>query len=108
MIFKMSESVCHHQRYPYGGVNLYNNNGEITILGNATTLAADLVGLKIVPPFNSNVDFTLKVLATSTDASGIGADSTHIGIPLDLKVELTGVADAPLSSASAMEMKTVG
>ena len=84
------------------GAKLYNHSGEVTIVGNATTLSvADLVGLKIVPPFNSNVDFTLKVVATSTDASGVGADQTHIGTPLDLRVELKGVADAPNASASA-------
>ncbi|NQV84683.1 MAG: hypothetical protein HQ494_12790, partial [Rhodospirillales bacterium] len=62
-----------------------NEDGSWTIDG------ADVAGLTITPPDDSNVDFDLTVTATSTEsASGDTATTTAT-----VTVDLTGVADAP-------------
>ena len=51
---------------------------------------ADLANLKITPPADSNVDFTLQVTATATESNGEFIETTA-----DIPVNLLGVADAP-------------
>lgn len=60
------------------------DNGD----GTVTLTVAQLSGLTITPPADSDVDFVLSVFATSTD----GASSA----PIDLAVNVSGVADAPI------------
>lgn len=67
------------------------NNGN----GTWTLTDAQLVGLTITPPANSNVDFVLSVTAISTE-SGHSAI-----ISQDLSVVVYGVADAPVLSVVA-------
>ena len=69
------------------------DNGD----GTYTLTQADLSGLTITPPDDSNVDFSLSVTATSTTASG---DAAVTG-PFDLAVDVVGVADAPTLSVQA-------
>jgi large repetitive protein len=57
---------------------------------------AQLSGLKITPPANSDADFTLTVTATSTEAVGGGTASRNT----TLAVTVDGVADAPAATAS--------
>ncbi|MEQ8321211.1 MAG: LamG-like jellyroll fold domain-containing protein [Rhodospirillales bacterium] len=51
---------------------------------------ADLANLKITPPADSNVDFTLQVTATATESNGEFVETTA-----DIPVNLLGVADTP-------------
>ena len=51
---------------------------------------ADLVGLTVTPPDDSDADFTLPVSATSTEAEGDSATTLA-----NLDVTVTGVADVP-------------
>ncbi len=68
------------------------DNGD----GTWTLDAGDLDGLTITPPDDSNVDFTLGVSVTTTEAEG-GATSTT---STTLDVDVTGVADAPTLSVT--------
>lgn len=55
----------------------------------------DLNGLTIMPPANSDSDFTLTVTATTTDASGHSSTTSA-----DLNVTIAAHTDAPVLSAS--------
>ena len=59
---------------------------------------ADLAGLTVAPPTNSNEDFTLTVTATSAESDGSTASTTST-----LNVAVTGVADAPTLSVNLGE-----
>jgi hypothetical protein len=59
-----------------------------------TLTAAQLAGLTITPPANSDVDFTLTVTATSTDGASTASTSQN------LAVTVVAVADAPSLSAA--------
>ena len=74
------------------------DNGD----GTWTLTTGDLAGLTITPPADSNVDFTLTVSATSTEADG--GDTATTGATLN--VDVVGVADQPtvsVQSASGLE-----
>ena len=60
--------------------------------GTWTLTEAEIVGLTITPPADSNVDFTLSVTATSTEANGDTA-TTPVAT---LNVDMIGVADDPI------------
>lgn len=57
---------------------------------------ADLNGLNVTPPADSNEDFVLNISATSTEENG-GDTST---VSQDFTVDVTGVADAPTLNVS--------
>src|SRR5690606_16416974 len=59
--------------------------------GSWTLAPADLAGLTITPPANSDADFTLTVTATSTEADG----GTSTSISADIEVSVAAVADTP-------------
>jgi hypothetical protein len=69
------------------------DNGD----GSWTLSAADLDGLTITPPANSNVDFTLGVAVTTSD----GGDTATVNSTID--VDVVGVADAPTLTATLGE-----
>ncbi|QDP20455.1 cadherin-like domain-containing protein [Sphingomonas xanthus] len=69
------------------------NNGD----GSWTLTPAQLAGLTITPPANSDADFTLTVEATSTEANG-GDTATNSDTIL---VTVTAVADQPSLSVAA-------
>ena len=62
-----------------------------------TLTPAQLAGLTVTPPANSDADFTLTVTAISTEAVGGDTTSTTTTLP----VTVAAVADAPTLSASA-------
>ncbi|MEH0861083.1 Ig-like domain-containing protein [Halobacteriovorax sp. DPLXC-1] len=64
------------------------NNGD----GSWTLTTAQLAGLTITPPLNSDVDFTLQVTATSVE----GANSDSASTIQDLNVTVNAVADEPI------------
>ncbi len=66
-------------------LNAGTNNGD----GTWTLAAGDLYGLTIMPPANSDVDFTLNVTATSTDEGSTASSSASFLVSVD------AVADAP-------------
>jgi Ca2+-binding RTX toxin-like protein len=75
-----------------GGIEI-----DISANGIANLLPAQLDGLTITPPADSNEDFDLTVTATSTTEGGEFADTTAT-----LNVEVAGVADTPtLQTADA-------
>ncbi|MBF5095549.1 tandem-95 repeat protein, partial [Azospirillum sp. INR13] len=80
------------------GASLRNTAGDTLTVGNGTiTLApAQLAGLKITPPLNSDVDFTLTVTATARDG---GADPASTSAPL--LVTVNPVTDTPTLSVTA-------
>ncbi|MFH1805020.1 MAG: Ig-like domain-containing protein [Pseudomonadota bacterium] len=59
-----------------------NGNGTWSLSAN------DLAGLTLTPPENFSGDFTLTIIATSTESNG----STH-SVTADMAVDVTGVAD---------------
>jgi Ca2+-binding RTX toxin-like protein len=65
--------------------------------GSWTLTPAQLTGLTLTPPANSDTDFTLTVTATATEANG---GDTAIATAL-IPVTVTAVADAPSLSVSA-------
>ena len=67
------------------------DNGD----GSWTLTAAQLTGLTITPPANSDADFTLSVVATSTESDG-GDTATTTGT-----LDVTVAANADLASLSA-------
>ncbi|MBL8838740.1 MAG: hypothetical protein JNL66_20975 [Alphaproteobacteria bacterium] len=69
-----------------------------TDLGGGTwsLTAAQLSGLTITPPANSDADFTLTVTATATDTGGAQATTSA-----SLAVSVAAVADAPTLSTAA-------
>jgi large repetitive protein len=69
------------------------DNGD----GSWSLAPAELVGLTLTPPANSDADFTLTVVATVTEASS-GARSTTSAL---LPVTVTAVADTPAMTAGA-------
>jgi len=71
------------------------DNGD----GSWTLASANLEGLTITPPENSNVDFDLTVTSTTTEASS-GATSTTTAT---INVGVAGVADAPTLSVALGE-----
>ncbi len=75
-----------------------NGDGSWTIDG------ADVAGLTITPPEDSNVDFDLTVTATSTESSSGDTASTTATVSVDL----TGVADTPTLSADVTFSETSG
>jgi len=78
------------------GASLANSNGPLTVSAGQISLTADqLDGLAITPPANSDTDFTLTVVATSTESNG-GATNT---VTDTLDVTVGGVADAPTATA---------
>ncbi|WP_042696312.1 hypothetical protein, partial [Azospirillum sp. B506] len=80
------------------GARLSNSAGDTLAIGNGSiTLApGQLAGLKITPPANSDVDFTLTVTATAKDGS---ADPVSVSAPL--VVTVTPVTDTPTLSVTA-------
>jgi len=76
---------------PAGSV-LMSGNQVIAVsdAGVANLLPAQLSGLTITPPSDSNADFQLSVTATSTTTNGEFVDTTS-----SLNVVVAGVADAP-------------
>ena len=74
------------------GATLTNTAGDVFSNATSFTLTADqLNGLTITPPANSDVDFQLKVTATSTESAG--GDPT--AVDSSFNVAVSGVADAP-------------
>ena len=74
------------------GATLTNTAGDVFSNATSFTLTADqLNGLTITPPANSDVDFQLKVTATSTESAG--GDQT--AVESSFNVAVSGVADAP-------------
>ena len=73
-----------------------NGNGTWTLTG------AQLTGLTITPPANSDADFSLTVTATTTDTDpDTGAQTTATTTDtIAVAVAVAGVADAPTLSAS--------
>ncbi len=74
-----------------GGAKLSagRQNGD----GTWSLSAADVAGLTITPPKDSNEDFSLAVTAVTTEADG---DTSTITLALPVKV--TGVADTPVAT----------
>ncbi|WP_343049634.1 tandem-95 repeat protein [Azospirillum melinis] len=74
------------------GASLSNTAGNtLTISNGSITLTpAQLAGLKITPPSNSDADFTLTVTATSTDGSAAPASTVA-----QLAVTVNPVSDTP-------------
>jgi hypothetical protein len=71
----------------------------VTASGGAWTLTpAQLAGLSITPPTNSDVDFTLTVVSTATDGTAAAASATA-----NLVVVVNAVADAPSVSFTTVE-----
>ncbi|MGE0093268.1 MAG: Ig-like domain-containing protein [Alphaproteobacteria bacterium] len=68
------------------------DNGD----GTWTLTPAQLAGLTVTPPANSDADFTLIVSATSTEAAGGSATTTA-----SLAVTVNAVADDPVVTTSA-------
>ncbi|PLX85489.1 MAG: hypothetical protein C0617_04130 [Desulfuromonas sp.] len=64
--------------------------------GSWTLIPAELAGLSITPPANSNVDFTLEVTGHATRIS----DNEPCNCSGVLDVDVVGVADLPLLNAS--------
>ena len=64
--------------------------GTDNLDGTWTLTPADLAGLTVTPPADSDADFTLTVSATSTEADGDAATTLA-----NLDVPVTGVADVP-------------
>ena len=74
------------------GATLTNTAGDVFSNATSFTLTADqLNGLTITPPANSDVDFQLKVTATSTESAG--GDQT--AVESSFNVAVSGVGDAP-------------
>jgi len=69
--------------------------GTINADGSVSLTPAELNGLTITPPENSNVDFNLSVSATSTEMSSGDTATTTATIGVDV----VGVADAPGATA---------
>ncbi|KAA0570855.1 calcium-binding protein, partial [Azospirillum sp. Sh1] len=80
------------------GAVLTNAAGEaLTISGGSITLTpAQLAGLAITPPLNSDADFTLTVTATSRDGTAAPASTS-----MPLVVTVTPVTDTPTLTVSA-------
>ncbi|MBT6406808.1 MAG: DUF4114 domain-containing protein, partial [Rhodospirillaceae bacterium] len=78
--------------------------GTVNDDGSVTLTAAQLDGLTVTPPENSNEDFDLTITATSTESStGDTATTTA-----SLAVDVVGVADAPPLEISLGEGTPVG
>ena len=60
---------------------------------NITLTPAELVGLTLTPPLNSDADFSLAVTATATETSNADAATTPVQT---LQVDVTAVADTPV------------
>ncbi|WP_199902170.1 hypothetical protein, partial [Azospirillum sp. B506] len=80
------------------GAHLSNDAGTaLTISNGSVTLTpAQLAGLKITPPLNSDVDFDLTVTATAKDGSAAVATTTQT-----LHVTVDPVTDMPTLSVAA-------
>ena len=65
--------------------------------GSAALTLAQLAGLTITPPADSDVDFTLTVTVTSSELNGGDTATTIVQLP----VTVNAVADAPILSAPA-------
>jgi len=70
------------------------SNGNRNSDGTWSLNPADVAGLTITPPKDSNEDFSLEVTATTTEQNG---DTSKVSLALPVKV--TGVADTPLAVA---------
>ena len=81
---------------PAGAV-LSNDAGVLATSGGAVTLTgAQLAGLRIRPPLNSDADFELTITATSQDGGAPAAVTTAV-----LPVIVTAVSDAPRLTVTA-------
>ncbi len=81
---------------PSGAV-LRNTGGVLTVVGGSVTLTpAQLAGLAITPPSNSDTDFTLTVTATAKDGSASAVSTVGT-----LAVTVTPVSDTPTLSVTA-------
>ena len=79
------------------GAVLRNAGGALAVMnGTATLTPAQLAGLSITPPNNSDVDFTLTVTATATDGT-----ATPASISAPLRVTVNPVSDTPTLSVVA-------
>ena len=65
--------------------------GSKNLHGNRTLTSAQLAGLTVTPPFNSDGDFTLTVKATATE----GENASQAFTTGTVKVTVNAVADAP-------------
>ena len=75
---------------PQGAI-LSNANGPITVTDGVAVLSeADLAGLQITPPADSDVDFDLGVSVVTTDGTSISDPATGT-----ISVGVDGVADVP-------------
>ena len=70
--------------------------GTVNPDGSVTLSPAELEGLTVTPPANSDADFALEITATSTESAG-GTASTTATLP----VTVSAAADAPTLSAEA-------
>ncbi len=79
------------------GASLHNGAGDtLTVSGGAITLTpAQLAGLAITPPSNSDVDFTLTVTATAKDGT-----ASAVAVTTTLSVTVNAVADAPTATVT--------
>jgi hypothetical protein len=81
------------------GATLANDlNGVLTVTGGSITLTPEqLAGLKITPPLNSDIDFTLTVTATAKDGSAVAATRAEA-----LQVTVNPVSDTPTLTVQAV------
>ena len=72
------------------GMGSAQDNGDGTF--SVTLTPGELAGLQLTPPPNSDVDFSLDVTATATEAAGGDTATTTVQT---IQVDVTGVADMP-------------
>src|SRR5690606_38290036 len=89
-----SESLSYTiEGVPAGAVlSAGTDNGD----GSWSLAPADLAGLTITPPANSDADFTLTVPATSTEADG----GARASVSANIEVSVAAMADAPTLNVS--------
>ena len=73
------------------GTPALNADGSPQQIGSVTIPGVQQAGLTVTPPFNSSDDFTLSVIATTTENDGNSIASDAV----DLPVEVQAVANAP-------------
>ena len=81
--------------------DIYDTDGATVLYAAGTVVVVhvdDAVGLTVVPPHDSNVDFDLTVVARSSEGS-YDANTGGVGVafstPETLTIELIGIVDAP-------------
>ncbi|MEM7469184.1 MAG: hypothetical protein AAF387_20195, partial [Pseudomonadota bacterium] len=77
------------------------NQGVLNGDGSYTLTPAELDGLQLNPPPDSNEDFSLSVTATSIETDTGASASTQLSLP----ISLTGVADTPIIDAQDISGK---